>query len=141
MLQGQVAGVHVVTGSGGPGSAVRVTIRGVSSLTGNNQPLYVVDGVPISNANFVSASRFNGHAGGSGIGMIDPSDIKSISVLKGASAAALYGSRARNGVVLITTKSGKGITGGPMVEVNSTVTVSSVLSGNNDYQMFMARDL
>jgi TonB-linked SusC/RagA family outer membrane protein len=134
LLEGQVAGVHVVQGSGGPGSASRVTIRGVSAFTGNNQPLYVVDGIPIDNSNFFSAGEYNGRAGGNGIGSIDPQDIKSISVLKGASAAALYGSRARNGVILITTKSGKGVTGGPQVDVNSTVTVSSMLPSFTDYQ-------
>jgi TonB-linked SusC/RagA family outer membrane protein len=135
LLQGQVAGVHVQEGSGGPGSASRVTIRGVSSLNGNNQPLYVVDGIPIDNSNFFSAGQYNGRAGGNGIAMIDPQDIKSISVLKGASASALYGSRARNGVIEITTKSGKGAKNeGPQVDINSTVTVSSMLSNFTDYQ-------
>ncbi len=134
LLQGQVAGVHVQKGSGGAGSASRVTIRGVSSFNGDNQPLYVIDGIPIDNSNFFSATQYDGHAGGNGISMIDPETIKSISVLKGASAAALYGSRARNGVILITTKSGKGVPGGPQVDINSTVTAANMLSNFTDYQ-------
>ncbi len=135
LLQGQIAGVNVSPTSGGPGSSSRITIRGASSLAGNNQPLYVVDGVPIDNSNFGSAGRFGGFDGGDGISQINPENIKSISVLKGASAAALYGSRARDGVVQITTKSGGGGTQqSPAVNFNSTVTLNDALTSFTDYQ-------
>ena len=107
-LDGKIAGVQISAPSGDAGGATRVTIRGNSSFLGNNQPLYVVDGVPYSNDG-VSASGRGGDIGaayGSGIATLDPNDIESMSVLKGAAAAVLYGSRAANGVILITTKSG-----------------------------------
>ncbi|MCR5561019.1 MAG: SusC/RagA family TonB-linked outer membrane protein [Bacteroidales bacterium] len=107
-LDGKIAGVQISAPSGDAGGATRVTIRGNSSFLGNNQPLYVVDGVPYSNDG-VSASGRGGEIGaayGSGIATLDPNDIESMSVLKGAAAAVLYGSRAANGVILITTKSG-----------------------------------
>lgn len=107
-LDGKIAGVQVSAPSGDAGGATRVTIRGNSSFLGNNQPLYVVDGVPYSNDGTSSSGRGSGLGGayGSGISTLDPNDIESMSVLKGAAAAVLYGSRAANGVVLITTKSG-----------------------------------
>lgn len=107
-LDGKVAGVQISAPSGDAGSATRVTIRGNSSFLGNNQPLYVVDGVPYSNEGTSASGRAAefGGAYGSGISTLDPNDIESISVLKGAASAVLYGSRAANGVVLITTKSG-----------------------------------
>lgn len=134
LLQSKVAGLNVTPTSGGPGSSSRVTIRGASSLAGNNQPLYVVDGVPIDNTNLGSAGIWGGFDGGDGISQISSANIKSISVLKGASAAALYGSRARDGVIQITTKSGKGLNGGPVVNVSSTVTMEDALVGFTDYQ-------
>ena len=107
-LDGKIAGVQVSAPSGDAGGATRVTIRGNSSFLGNNQPLYVVDGVPYSNDGSGASGRASGVGGalGSGIATLDPNDIESMSVLKGAAAAVLYGSRAANGVVLITTKSG-----------------------------------
>jgi TonB-linked SusC/RagA family outer membrane protein len=118
-LAGRVAGVVITTGTFGPGSSSRVIIRGNNSLTGNNQPLYVVDGVPIDNSAYGSASGItNSNAGetdageysktdyGSGVSDLNPEDIESVSVLKGPNAAALYGARAANGVILITTKKG-----------------------------------
>ncbi|MBI6120790.1 SusC/RagA family TonB-linked outer membrane protein [Salegentibacter maritimus] len=106
---GKVAGLNVVRGSGGPASSSKIVLRGNNSLTGDNQPLIVVDGVPMDN--FTGAENndyFNpSRDTGNGLGDIDPENIESMSVLKGASAAALYGSRAGNGVILITTKSGK----------------------------------
>jgi len=134
LLQGQVAGVNVSPTSGGPGSSSRVTIRGASSLAGNNQPLYVVDGIPIDNTNIGSSGMWGGYDGGDGISQINPDDIKSISVLKGASAAALYGTRARDGVIQITTKSGKGLSQGTVVNFSSTVTLEDALTGFTDYQ-------
>lgn len=109
-LQGKVAGVNISTSSTGASGSSRVIIRGASSLTGNNQPLYVVDGIPIINQTKGSAvGPFGGEHGDGGddISSINPDDIESVSVLKGSSAAALYGSLASNGVIMITTKSGK----------------------------------
>lgn len=105
-LSGKVAGVEV-TATGQEGGSSRIVIRGENSITGNNQPLFIIDGVPIDN----SAPRNQGFGGvdyGNTAQDINPNDIASISVLKGANASALYGSRAANGVVVITTKSGKG---------------------------------
>ncbi|CAN5281874.1 SusC/RagA family TonB-linked outer membrane protein [soil metagenome] len=122
-LAGRVAGVQITGGSSGLGGSSRITIRGESSLNINaNQPLFVVDGVPISNQIAGSSGRGNLEVDyGNAAGEINPDDIASISVLKGANATALYGSRAANGVILITTKSGKG-TKGIGVSVNSNVT-------------------
>jgi TonB-linked SusC/RagA family outer membrane protein len=106
-LTGRVAGVQVTNASGAVGASSRIVLRGVTSLTGNNQPLFVVDGVPIDNADFGSTGN-DGVNRGSGAMDINPNDIENISVLKGPNAAALYGSRASNGVILITTKSGAG---------------------------------
>ncbi len=111
MLQGRASGVQVVSGSGNPGEAVSVSIRGTNSLMGNTEPLYVVDGVIITTAgeDVVNASRDGNdyQQPQNGLAGINPSDIASIEVLKDASATAIYGSRGANGVVLITTKSGK----------------------------------
>ncbi len=105
-LQGTIAGVNV-TNAGPTGGSARIVIRGANSLMGNNQPLFIVDGVPIDN----SAPRNQGYGGidyGNAAQDINPNDIQSISVLKGPNAAALYGSRAANGAIVITTKSGRG---------------------------------
>jgi len=104
-LTGKVSGVQITNSSGAVGASSRIILRGVSSLGGNNQPLFVVDGVPISNSNF-GGTATDGVNRGSGASDINPNDIASVSVLKGPNAAALYGSRAANGVILITTKSG-----------------------------------
>lgn len=106
-LAGKVAGVNVSNVSTGPQGSTRVVIRGNTSLGGNNQPLYVVDGVPLDNTSFGQAGLWGGFDEGDGLSSINPDDIESMSVLKGANAAALYGSRASNGVILITTKSGQ----------------------------------
>jgi len=107
-FQGKLAGVQISNSDGGVASGVRILIRGVNSLAagGNNQPLFIVDGVPINNATS-STGAYGGRDYGNAASDINPADVENISVLKGASAAALYGSRAVNGVVLITTKSGK----------------------------------
>ncbi len=110
-LSGKVAGVVITQSTSGPGGGSRVLIRGNNSLSGNNQPLYVVDGVPIDNSGAGSASgegtgEYSRADFGTGISDINPDDIESMTVLKGPNAAALYGSRAGNGVILITTKKG-----------------------------------
>ena len=122
-LQGKVAGVQVFTGGSGVGSSSRITIRGETSLSGNNQPLFVVNGIPINNS-IGGNGRTQGNLEadyGNGAGEINADDIETISVLKGANATALYGSRAANGVILITTKTGKGKSG-IGVSVNSNTT-------------------
>ncbi|MCX2744949.1 SusC/RagA family TonB-linked outer membrane protein [Mangrovivirga sp. M17] len=110
-MQGKVAGVQVNQSSGMPGSSSFIRIRGSNSFTGNNQPLFVVDGVPIA-SNASSSGAVSGTDYSSRALDLNPSDIESISVLKGPTAAALYGSRASNGVVVITTKSGKNLKAG-----------------------------
>jgi len=109
-LQGKVAGVNITNSSGAVGSSSRIVIRGNNSLTGNNQPLFVVDGVPVSNS-YTSLGAYGGIDYGNAIQDMNASDIENISVLKGANAAAIYGSRANNGVILITTKKAKGSQG------------------------------
>ena len=106
-LSGRIAGVNVSNLATGPAGASRIVIRGNASLTQNNQPLYVMDGMPIDNSTFGQAGMWGGADWGDGTISINPDDIESISVLKGANASALYGSRASNGVILITTKKGK----------------------------------
>lgn len=110
-LNGKVAGMTISPSTSGVGGSAKVILRGSRSVSGNNQPLYVIDGVPISNngnANAQQNSVFGGgQDGGDGISNLNPDDIESLTVLEGASAAALYGSQAQNGVILITTKQGK----------------------------------
>lgn len=127
-LAGKVAGVTVVGGNSGIGGSARVSIRGERSVDMNkNQPLYVVDGVPVSNAMTGASGRGNMEVDfGNGAGFINPDDIESMSVLKGPAAAALYGSRAANGVIMIKTKSGKKQKG-IGVEVSSNLTFESAL--------------
>ena len=108
-ISGKVAGLQVISSGGNMGGSTRVLLRGINSISGNNQPLYVIDGTPIDNTDVNSAAMVNGSAGkdlGNMIQDLNPDDIENISVLKGPSAAALYGSRAANGVILITTKKG-----------------------------------
>lgn len=112
-LQGKVSGVNITGASGLAGTSTNINIRGITSLTGNNQPLFVVDGIPVSN----DTDRTNGGAAGTLYGAqtanraadIDPNNIANISILKGPAAAALYGSRASSGAILITTKSGANV--------------------------------
>ena len=113
LIQGKTAGVQIAQSSGEPGAGISLRIRGTSSVRGNNSPLFVIDGVPVSNEE-VSASGADVGVGSSGsknpLNFLNPNDIESMSILKDASATAIYGSRGANGVVVITTKSGK--TGG-----------------------------
>lgn len=105
LLQGRAAGVNVVQNSGTPGGGIKVRVRGSTSINANNEPLYVIDGVPVTSDG--NSALGVGNQGLNGISSISPNDIKSIEVLKDASATAIYGARGANGVVLITTKSGK----------------------------------
>jgi TonB-linked SusC/RagA family outer membrane protein len=130
-LSGKVSGLQVVRGAGGPSGSSKIILRGNNSLTGDNQPLIVVDGMPINNitdgAEVDMWGSGSGRDFGSGIGDLNADDIESMSVLKGASAAALYGSRAGNGVILITTKKGKKGKGAGFT-INSRFGVESLLT-------------
>lgn len=113
-LQGQAAGVQVIQGSGLAGSGSVIRIRGISSVSANGDPLYVVDGIPITANNFLAEANWqNGAFNNNPLSAINPADIESVEVLKDAAAAGIYGSRGSNGVILITTKRGKGISGKP----------------------------
>ena len=125
-LSGKIAGVQVTGTSGSVGASSRIVLRGNASITGNNEPLYVVDGVPIDNRSFGNAGSGGGVDLPNGAADINPDDIESVTVLKGPNAAALYGLRAGNGVIVITTKRG---TAGKKfsVSVNSNITFSNPL--------------
>lgn len=127
-LQGKIAGVQISGNATGAKGSTRVIIRGNSSLTGNNQPLYVIDGITINNSNLGSAGTWGGSDSGDGISALNPDEVESISVLKGGAAAALYGSRASNGVIIITTKTGAG-SDGVSVDVSSSIQFDDI---NND---------
>lgn len=117
-LQGKVSGVRISQMNGTVGSSVNIIIRGAKSLSNDNQPLFVIDGVPVSNT---STNLYMGADMGNAISDLNPDDVESVSVLKGASAAALYGSRAGNGVILITTRSGMKGKKGVGVSVNTSI--------------------
>jgi TonB-linked SusC/RagA family outer membrane protein len=125
-ISGKIAGVQVTGTSGSVGASSRIVLRGNSSITGNNEPLYVVDGVPISNSSFGNAGSGGGVDLPNGAADINPDDIESITVLKGPNAAALYGLRAGNGVIVITTKKGDA-SKKFSVSINTNVTMSNPL--------------
>lgn len=128
-LSGKVSGVSITSASGNMGGSSRITIRGIKSISGNNQPLFVVDGVAMDNSSYNTIDTQRGAGGvdyGNMANDINPDDIESVSVLKGPTAAALYGSRAANGVVLIITKKAKTGKKGLGVEVNSSVSFEQV---------------
>ncbi len=132
-ISGKVSGVRVTSQSGSLGGGAKIIIRGANSLSGNNQPLFVVDGMPISNSGF-NGTRNDIITGGVDVGNraadINPDDIESMTVLKGAAATVLYGSRAKNGAIIITTKSGKNLKGGKKrssISLNSSVRFDSPL--------------
>ncbi|RZK46834.1 MAG: SusC/RagA family TonB-linked outer membrane protein, partial [Pedobacter sp.] len=106
-LTGRVAGLKVTGSSGGPGGTSKVLLRGMPSMNSGGSPLFVINGIPMDNTQRGSAGEWGGSDNGDGIGNINPDDIESMTVLKGQAASALYGARASNGVILITTKSGK----------------------------------
>ena len=105
-LSGKAAGVEIKKNASGPGGSTRVVLRGTKSLTGDSEPLFVIDGIPMANNKPSQAGMWGGWDGGDGLSQINPQDIESVSILRGSNAAALYGSQGANGVVLITTKSG-----------------------------------
>ncbi len=138
-LYGKLTGVNIVQSNGAPGGGIALRLRGVSSLSGNNQPLWIVDGIYISNSEIPSGSRFaSGANSGSEEGAsnriadLNPEDIESIEVLKGASAAAIYGTRANAGVVIITTKKGKA--GDTKVSIDQDVGFNSILKRVGRFQ-------
>ena len=124
-LKGKVAGVIISSASTDPGASSGVIIRGFSSLSGSNQPLYVIDGVPVNNTTNYSDALSGGYDFGRSTGDLNPDDIASMTILKGASATALYGSRAANGVIMITTK--KGQQGKLAIDFSTTTFITSIL--------------
>lgn len=131
-MAGRVPGLVVTQTAGGASGSSRVILRGSTEMTGNNQPLYVIDGVPLDNTNFGSAGTYGGFDLGDGISSVNPDDIESMSVLKGPAASALYGSRASHGVILITTK--KANKDKISVEYNGTMTFDTQLAKWDDVQ-------
>jgi TonB-linked SusC/RagA family outer membrane protein len=130
-LSGRVAGLSVGGTTGGPGASARLNIRGATSFTGSTSPLIVIDGVPIDNSSRGSAGQYGGSDGGDGFSNINPDDVESMTVLKGSTASALYGARAANGVINITTKSGK--KGKVQIEYNANLQFDQAVD-NSDYQ-------
>lgn len=129
-LQGKLAGVQVMQGSTGAGSSTKIVLRGNKNVTSSNQPLLVIDGIPMANyqtstGGGIYGGSTDGHDSGDGFSSINPDDIESITVLRGANAAALYGSQGANGVILITTKSGK--------EGRTSVVVTSTTSAQQAF--------
>jgi len=131
-LTGQIAGVNVAGVGTGPSGSTRVVIRGNASLTGNNQPLYVIDGVPLDTKNQGNSGQWGGADYGDVLSTINPDDLESIQVLKGVAASALYGYRGGNGAILITTKSGSH-TRGVGIELNNNITFNKVID-DREYQ-------
>lgn len=127
LIQGKAAGVLVINNTGQPGSSTTIRIRGASSIRSGNQPLFVVDGVPLSGGSARPGGNGGdfGSDGGNPLNFINPNDIANIEILKDASATAIYGSRGANGVVIITTKRGR--SGAPQIDVNASTSVSNVL--------------
>lgn len=136
-LEGRVAGVNVIEASGEPGANVSVRIRGGTSITASNEPLYVIDGIPISNDNVTpgGAGQTSNGPARNPLTLLNPNDIESISVLKDASATAIYGSRGANGVVLITTKDGA--QGRVSVDYEGTFSVSQA---SDTYDVFSGEE-
>ena len=128
LIQGKAAGVLVINNTGQPGGSTTIRVRGTSSIRSGNQPLFVIDGVPLSGGSSrpgTSGGGDYGSDGGNPLNFINPNDIASMEILKDASATAIYGSRGANGVILITTKRGK--SGAPQLDASASVGVSNVL--------------
>lgn len=131
-LSGRVAGLSVGGTTGGPGASARLNIRGATSFTGSTSPLIVIDGVPIDNTQRgTGAGQYGGSDGGDGFSNINPDDVESMTVLKGSTASALYGARAANGVINITTKTGK--KGKAKIEYSVNLQFDKAVD-NSDYQ-------
>ncbi|WP_242922818.1 SusC/RagA family TonB-linked outer membrane protein [Pontibacter liquoris] len=127
-LQGKVAGVNIQSQGGGPGSSTRVVIRGAKSISQSNQALFVIDGIPVDNGSSGTNDNLNnGIDVGNRANDINPDDIESVNILKGPAAAALYGARAANGVIMITTKSGKNTNKKAEISLLSSYTLEDVL--------------
>jgi len=127
LIQGKTAGVQITQASGEPGAGVNIRIRGANSIRSNNSPLFVVDGIPLSSESTTPGGgdvTGGENASRNPLNFINPADIESMSILKDASATAIYGSRGANGVVIVTTKSGKSAQGG-VWELNQTVSIST----------------
>ena len=118
-LSGKAAGVEIKKSYSGPGGSTRIVLRGTKSLTGDSEPLFVIDGIPMVNNKTSQGGMWGGWDGGDGLSQVNPEDIESINILKGSNAAALYGSQGANGVVLITTK--KGMEGATRVSINTGI--------------------
>lgn len=138
-LYGKLTGVNIVQSNGAPGGGIAMRLRGVSSLSGNNQPLWIVDGIYISNAEIAGGSRFasganSGTEEGSSnrIADLNPEDIENIEILKGASAAAIYGTRANAGVVIVTTKKGK--SGETKISIDQDLGFNSIIKKVGRFQ-------
>lgn len=127
MLQGKMAGVQITSSNGQPGATTNIRIRGTSSISAGNEPLYVVDGIPVMSGDISSGAAESTNA----ISLINPSDIASITVLKDAAAASIYGSRAANGVILITTKSGKENGGKARITARVRAGITTLANDNN----------
>ncbi len=152
MIQGRVAGVELTPNNGEPGAGAQIRIRGGTSISASNEPLYVIDGVPINNAPTESRGIMGGDVGGfspslqrSPLNLLNPSDIESITILKDASATAIYGSRAANGVILIQTKKGAA-GGGSTMEYDGYVAMATPsnyleLLNGNEYRGFLQSQL
>ena len=124
-ISGKAAGVEIRKSSSGPGGSTKIQIRGSKSLSGDSSPLFVIDGIPMVNNRGSQPGVWDGVDQGDGLSQLNPDDIESMSILKGANAAILYGSQGANGVVVITTKSGKA--GTTVVKVNSGVTFETII--------------
>ena len=125
-LNGRAAGVEIRKSSSGAGGSTRIVLRGNKSLSGNSQPLIVIDGVPMVNNAGGQPGMWGGIDEGDGLSQVNPDDVESITILKGANASILYGSQGANGVVVITTKSGEA--GDTKVTFNSGITFESVIA-------------
>lgn len=141
-LQGRLSGVNVISNDGAPGGGISIQIRGTNSFQGSTQPLYVIDGVPVSDSNDDSIN-FDSEAPNynNALASLNPNDIASIEILKDASATAIYGSRGANGVVLITTKSGEGVGQKDQISLSYKATISNPVKkikvlGARDYATY-----
>ena len=127
-LQGNVAGLQVTASDGAPGAAINVRVRGIGSITAGNEPLYVIDGIPVTSGSIAQTDFDNDGRSSNVLASLNPNDIESLTVLKDAASTAIYGSRGANGVVLITTKSGS--QGKAKIDFKSQVSVSDVAFNN-----------